>query len=68
MSDDELRQPETEPPTIPGEPVPVLDPVPDGEPGTSDDQMFLVAGADVPPIFTDGFESGDTSAWLSPMP
>ena len=45
LSGDGLRQAETDPPTIPGEPVPVLDPGPDGEPGTSDDLMFIVAQA-----------------------
>ncbi len=45
LSSDGLRQAETDPPTIPGEPVPVMDPGPDGEPGTSDDLIFIVAQA-----------------------
>ena len=45
LTGDGLRQAETDPPTIPGEPVPVIDPGPDGEPGTSDDLMFIVAQA-----------------------
>ncbi|HSO21294.1 MAG TPA: hypothetical protein VLT81_00220, partial [Chondromyces sp.] len=45
LSGDGLRQAETQPPTIPGEAVPVLDPGPDGEPGTSDDLTFIVAQA-----------------------
>lgn len=42
-ADDGVRQAETEPPTVPGEPVPVTDPGPDGQPGTSDDLTFIVA-------------------------
>jgi hypothetical protein len=45
LSGDGLRQAETDPPTIPGEAVPVLDPGPDGESGTGDDLMFVVAQA-----------------------
>jgi hypothetical protein len=43
VDSDGLRQAETVPPTIPGSPVPVVDPGPDGEPGTADDLTFLVA-------------------------
>ena len=45
LSGDGIRQAETDPPTIPGEPVPVLDPGPDGISGTSDDLTFIVAQA-----------------------
>ncbi len=45
LSGDGVRQAETNPPTIPGESVPVLDPGPDGVPGTSDDLTFIVAQA-----------------------
>ncbi|NOZ95748.1 MAG: hypothetical protein GXP47_13570, partial [Acidobacteria bacterium] len=43
LDDDGLRQATTEPPTVPGEPVPVVDPGPDGKLGTSDDLTFIVA-------------------------
>ncbi len=42
-ADDGVRQAETEPPTVPGELVPVMDPGPDGQPGTADDLTFIVA-------------------------
>ncbi len=45
LAGDGLRQAETDPPTIPGQPVPVLDPGPDGKTGTSDDLTFIVAQA-----------------------
>lgn len=45
LTDDGLRPAETTPPTVPGEPVPVVDPGPDGELGTGDDLTFLVAQA-----------------------
>jgi len=38
-------------------------------PGTTPpDLNFLIAGRDAPPIFTDGFESGDCSAWSAEVP
>ncbi len=37
-------------------------------PSTDPDMIFLLAGGDVPPLFTDGFESGDTSVWSSAVP
>ncbi len=43
LDDDGLRQAATEPPTVPGEPAPVVDPGPDGKLGTSDDLTFIVA-------------------------
>ncbi len=45
LSGSGIRQAETEPPTIPGEAVPVMDPGPDGEVGTSDDLTIIVAHA-----------------------
>lgn len=45
LSGDGVRQAETNPPTIPGESVHVLDPGPDGVPGTGDDLTFIVAQA-----------------------
>jgi hypothetical protein len=39
------------------------------DPGsTQEDFIFLLAGGDVPPLFVDGFESGDTTAWSSSVP
>jgi len=43
IDDDGLRQAETEPPTVPGESVPIVDPGPDGRLGTNDDLTFIVA-------------------------
>ena len=43
--------------------VTIADPI-DHEP----DLIFLLAGRDAPPIFTDGFESGGTSAWSNTVP
>ncbi|NOZ79276.1 MAG: hypothetical protein GXP48_08910, partial [Acidobacteria bacterium] len=43
LDDDGLRQATTEPPSVPGEPAPVVDPGPDGKLGTSDDLTFIVA-------------------------
>lgn len=45
LDGDGLRQAETAPPTVPGQPVPLLDPGPDGLLGTADDLTFLVAQA-----------------------
>ena len=45
LTGDGLRAAETSPPTVPGQPVPVLDPGPDGALGTADDLTFLVAQA-----------------------
>ncbi len=45
LGDGGVRQAETTPPTVPGEPLPILDPGPDGEPGTADDLAIIVAGA-----------------------
>jgi protocatechuate 3,4-dioxygenase beta subunit len=45
LTDDGLRPAETNPPTVPGEPVPVVDPGPDGQLGTGDDLTFLLAQA-----------------------
>jgi hypothetical protein len=43
LADDGIRQAETQPPTIPGEPVTIMDSGPDGEVGTADDLTFIVA-------------------------
>ncbi|MEN8165802.1 MAG: hypothetical protein ABFS37_16855, partial [Acidobacteriota bacterium] len=43
MADGGLRQAETQPPTIPGEPVTIMDSGPDGEVGTADDLTFILA-------------------------
>jgi hypothetical protein len=40
---------------------------PDDE-STDPDMIFLLAGGDVPPLFTDGFESGDTTEWSNSVP
>jgi hypothetical protein len=40
---------------------------PDDE-STDPDMIFLLAGDGAPPLFTDGFESGDTSAWSNAAP
>jgi hypothetical protein len=40
-----LRPAETQPPTVPGQPLPVVNPGPDGVFGTADDLMVLVAQA-----------------------
>jgi hypothetical protein len=37
-------------------------------PSTEPDMIFLLAGGDVPPLFSDGFETGTTVSWSSTVP